>query len=64
MQEPNRANCAFSDVEDGELVVADEPALATPCVDGPPQAANTTATPTSASQIDTTCRTCFVISLS
>ena len=57
MQEPNRANCAFSDVGGGELVVVDEPALATPGVDDPPQAANSTAILTSESQIVTKCRT-------
>jgi hypothetical protein len=56
MQEPNRANCAFADVGDGVLVVVDEPALATPGVDDPPQAANSTATLTSANQIVATCR--------
>jgi hypothetical protein len=45
MQEPNRANWAFCDVEDGAVVVVlDEPTLATTRPDGPPHAVNSTAT--------------------
>jgi hypothetical protein len=43
MQEPKIANCAFCDLEDGAVVVVDEPRLATPVWDDRPHAANITA---------------------
>jgi DNA-binding response OmpR family regulator len=57
MQEPNRANCAFCDAEDGVVVLVDKPTLATPGPGSPPHAVNIAATAARTKPTDATWRT-------